>query len=234
MENVDVLDTKLSPHHVDTNGSSTKQDTTTSESRPRTHTQIMEQLGYGTYIPPVKKAKNTWEMLLEQFPCPPEYQHKVWAARIHRQFKQDCGLPYFWECECMKCEATTASEICTYEGAIALSMLNTLSTVQSPLFATDEEGMNPLDFRAVCSGVDEVEAAGSYRTNSPFGNVSPVVLFGYVHLFTELADVNPVDGGPRTPFMTTVNVDEIPDGPLPPRIMWVRAKAVTPTYLSFR
>ena len=134
----------------------------------------------------------------------------------------------------MKCEATTASEICTYEGAIALSMLNTLSTVQSPLFATDEEGMNPLDFRAVCSGVDEVEAAGSYRTNSPFGNVSPVVLFGYVHLFTELADVNPVDGGPRTPFMTTVNVDEIPDGPLPPRIMWVRAKAVTPTYLSFR
>ena len=107
----------------------------------REHRQIMEQLGYDTYFPPVKRAKSIWELLLEQFPCSPKYQHTVWAARIRRQFKQECGLPYFWECECMKFEATTAAEICTFEGAIALSMLSSLSTIQSPEFGSDDEGV---------------------------------------------------------------------------------------------
>ena len=30
-------------------------------------------------------------MLVEAFPCPPEYQHRVWAERIRRQFRDNVG-----------------------------------------------------------------------------------------------------------------------------------------------
>ena len=92
--------------------------------------------------------------------------------------------------------------------------------------------MNPLEFRAVCGG-DEMEDESSYRMSSPLGNIGPVGPPEYAQLFLEMAHVNPVDG-PCSPFMKVLNVDDIPDGPLPPCIMWVWAKAVTPTYLSFR
>ena len=44
----------------------------------------------------------------------PEYQYKVWAHRIKRQFQKDCRLPADWDCECLKCEAALAEEINNY------------------------------------------------------------------------------------------------------------------------
>ena len=85
---------------------------------PRTHAQIMESLGYEAPSRPVKNPKGIWDCLLESFPCPPEMQHMIWANRIKRLFKRDCGMPTDWDCECDKCEAALAHDVSAYHEAM--------------------------------------------------------------------------------------------------------------------
>ena len=50
--------------------------------RARRHSEIMRELGYETPAPMPKRFRNTWDHLVRVFPCPPELQHRVWAARV--------------------------------------------------------------------------------------------------------------------------------------------------------
>ena len=96
--------------------------------------------------------------------------------------------------------------------------------------------MNPLEFRNTSSGV-EAGHLDNYRIKGPSTIApTPIPLYGYVHFFKDQSLVNAVDG-PHTPFMTFLSgmaIDAFPNEREPPRVMWVRAKAVEPTYLSFR
>ena len=59
-------------------GTEDRKDTT----RARTRTEIMSELGFETPAPMPKRFRNAWDHLVSVCPCPPELQHRVWAARI--------------------------------------------------------------------------------------------------------------------------------------------------------
>ena len=68
--------------------------------RARTHTEIMSDQGFETPAPMPKRFRNAWEHLVGIFPCPPELQHRLWAARVKRMFQGDRGFLVDWMCEC--------------------------------------------------------------------------------------------------------------------------------------
>ena len=92
----------------------------------------------------------------------------------------------------------------------------------------DEPVMSFIDYRNACTA-DE-PALYRNETDHPTG---PMMLYGYVHVFTELSHVSAVDG-PHTPFLTFLNVEDIEVPSNATRTMWIRAKTVVPTHLSFR
>ena len=69
---------------------------TANQQRVRSHTEIMSALGYTTPAPIPKRFRTAWDQLVHNFPCPPEIQHRMWAARIRRTFMEDCGFPVDW------------------------------------------------------------------------------------------------------------------------------------------
>ena len=192
----------------------------------RSHSEIMASLGYETPAPLPKKTKTMWEEFVEQFPCPSELQHKVWAGRIARQFRNDCGFAYDWDCECNKCESTLAEEITAYhvlQAACSEEELDTMTDVPD-----DELAMSFIDYRNACTA----DEPAPYRIETVNATVT-MPPYGYVHVFTELSHVSAVDG-PHTPFLTFLNVEDIEVPLQAPRTMWVRAKTVVPTHLSFK
>ena len=48
----------------------------------RTHREVMSSLGYDILEPVPKKPRTAWELLVDEFPCPPQLQHAVWARII--------------------------------------------------------------------------------------------------------------------------------------------------------
>ena len=44
---------------------------------PRTHAQIMSDMGFETPAPVPKRFKSAWDHLVHNFPCPPEIQHRI-------------------------------------------------------------------------------------------------------------------------------------------------------------
>ena len=197
---------------------------------PRTHAQIMESLGYEAPSRPVKKPKGIWDCLLESFPCPPEVQHMMWANRIKRLFKRDCGMPTDWDCECDKCEAALAQDVSAYHEAMnelheELGVFGGLEVYDLPV--------PTIELRGVCSGMETSEA-DTYRVEVPPTVLNvPVIPPGYVHLFRIQEHVHD-DQGPHTPFLTILRDLTSPDGPNPPRKMWVFPKTIVPEFLSFK
>ena len=57
-----------------------------------THVEVMRRMRYEPSLPVTKKTKTNWDMLVDEFPCPVDIQHSVWAARILRNFKKDLWL----------------------------------------------------------------------------------------------------------------------------------------------
>ena len=88
----------------------------------------------------------------------PEYQYKVWAHRIKRQFQKDCRLPADWDCECLKCEAALAEEINNYH----LIQCNSRNVVSDEPMGADvdsipkENGVNTVDLGAITSAYEPV------------------------------------------------------------------------------
>ena len=69
------------------------------------HSEVMRRMGFEPPLPVAKKAKTHWETLVDEFPCPSDIQHLVWATRILRNMQQDCGYPRLdWSCDCTKCD----------------------------------------------------------------------------------------------------------------------------------
>ena len=80
----------------------------------------------------------------------------------------------------------------------------------------------------------ETSEADTYRVEVPPTVLNvPVIPLGYVHLFRIQEHVHD-DQGPHTPFLTIVRDLTSPDGPYPPRKMWVFAKTIVPEFLSFK
>ena len=185
-------------------------------------------MGYETPMPLIKRLKTDWELLVDACTCPPHFQHQMWAHRIRRLYEMDCGLPYYrCECICNKCEKTRQDEVTIYHSISNDNADGHGSFVDGNQGAHSFEPMNPLEFRNTSSGV-EAGHLDKYPT--------PIPVYGYVHVFKDQSLVNAVDG-PHTPFMTFLSgmaIDAFPNEREPPRVMWVRAKAVEPTYLSFR
>ena len=202
-----------------------------------THAQTMKKMGYETPMPLIKRLKTDWELLVDACPCPPHFQHQMWAHRIRRLYEMDCGLPYYrCECICNKCEKTRQDEVTIYHSISNDNADGHGSFVDGNQGAHSFEPMNPLEFRNTSSGV-EAGHLDNYRIKGPPTMApTPLPVYGYVHLFKEQSLLNAVDG-PHTPFMTFLSgmaIDAFPNEREPPRVMWVRAKAVEPTYLSFR
>ena len=196
----------------------------------RSHQQIMASLGYETPAPVVKRTKSAWEDLVEAYPCPPEYQHKVWANRIKRLYRLDCGLISDWDCECLKCESALADEVYGYH-VIECNMQTVDADEEMDKVAasfTKEDRANPVDLRAISCGY----APGPviYR---PVDEVGSAVFSGHVHLFREQSHVGATDG-PHTPFLTILSINDYAEPIKQPRVMWVRAKTVEPVHFSFK
>ena len=88
---------------------------------PRTHAQIMSDIGFETPAPIPKWFKSVWDHIVHNFPCPLELQHRVWAARISRMFADDCGFPVDWRCDCNKCVSGVSNELNIYVDAFTTS-----------------------------------------------------------------------------------------------------------------
>ena len=146
----------------------------------RSHQQIMASLGYETPAPEVKRTKSAWEDLVEAYPCPPVYQHKVWANRIKRLYRLDCGLISDWDCECLICESALADEVYGYH-VIECNIQTVDADEEMDKVAasfTKEDSANPVDLRAISCGY----APGPviYR---PVDEVGSAVFSGHVYLF---------------------------------------------------
>ena len=215
-------DRKLSPEHVEEKCSGKV---------PRSHKEIMESMGYEQDFPPNKRNKTVWEELLAEFPCPPELQHQVWANRIKRLFRKDCGLFASWDCECLKCTTALAEEIHLYhtiesasESMLPIEPMDTVDTVP----VLKESLMTTVDLRSVGSAYEPV--LGRKNTNNEDVNG---VFSGHVHLFLDQNHVGATDG-PHTPFLTVLRMTEGERPIQPPREMWLRAKTIVPEHLSFK
>ena len=209
-------------------------DNPSSENQKSCHAKTMQRMGFDTPSPPQKRLKTCWDMLVEAFPCPPEYQHRVWAERIRRQFRDNCGLPYYWlTCECMKCERIQNEELKNYQ-TILFECTDSLNVRAGEVNeSSNRQPLSQVEIRKACFGAESDEL-DTYRMEGPArAQTPPLPNFGYVHLFLEQAHVGTAD--PHTPFMTHLSgMDAFPIEREHPRVMWVRAKSVTPTYLSFR
>ena len=92
--------------------------------------------------------------------------------------------------------------------------------------------------RAICSGADEL-SSDSLRLAPAQGLTPPWTTIGgapypFVHLFESEA-VADTRAGPQTPFIPAMFTEEEDEEiPLPPRVMWLRAKSIDPTRLSFK
>ena len=157
---------------------------------------------------------------MEEFPCPSELQHKIWAGRIARQFRNDCSFTTDWDCECNKCESALAEEITAYHVLESESLKEELGMMSD--VANYEPVLKFIDYRNACTA----DEPALYRNETDHAT-GPMMPYGYVHVFTELSHVSAVDG-PHTPFLTFLNAEDIEVPLNSPRTMWVRAKTVVP------
>ena len=195
-----------------------------------THREVMRSLGYDIPEPVVKKNKSVWGLLVDEFPCPPQLQHAIWAARILRNMNKECGYPGIdWTCECEKCSYGLAMEINNNHMNMCEMKLDDKDTSAVQSYSPVCTKM----LRAICSGVEEL-SMDSQRL-APTQGVNPSgAPYPFMHLFLSEAESG-TRSGPQTPFITAVFTgEEDEDMPMPPRVMWVRAKSIVPTHLSFK
>ena len=95
-----------------------------------------------------------------------------------------------------------------------------------------ETTVDTRELRRICAGGEQCESVIDTEvvngaTAIPFG-------YGWVHLFLSAEEAIGNNTGPSTPFITALNMHEVPASPFVPRQMWIRSKSITPTYLSFK
>ena len=79
-----------------------------------THAERIRGSSFKTPAPVPKRFESAWDHLIQNFPCPPELQHRVWASTIRRMFAEDCGFPVYWTCDCNKCVKGISNELSVY------------------------------------------------------------------------------------------------------------------------
>ena len=202
----------------------------------RTHTEIMQSLGYKPPLPEQKKTKTVWQEMVDIFPCAPEQQHAMWAARIIRNLKNDCGFPRnYWGCDCVKCTTGIDRELVGSYSHLHSSENGELTLPMDTVFYegwVQECSPNAVrDLREISAGVDEFSVPCE---RIPLVNVQAVGLgVNFIHLFLSEEQAAPHQG-PKTPFTTAMLGDMEELKAFAPQFMWLRARMIDPTYLSFR
>ena len=141
-------------------------DNPSSENQKSCHAKTIQGMGFDTPLPPQKCLKTCWDMLVEAFPCPQEYQHRVWAKRIRRQFRDNCGLPYYWlTCECMKCERIQNDELKNYQ-TILFDCTDWLNVRASEAHeSSNRQPLSQVEIRKACFGAKS-DKLDTYRMDS--------------------------------------------------------------------
>ena len=198
---------------------------------PRTHAQIMSDMGFETPTPVPKRFKSAWDHLVHNFPCPPEIQHRVWAARIRRMFADDCGFPVDWRCDCNKCVAGISNELNMYVDAFNTTSFKQYSDMDIESMEKMGTPVDTLSIRRVCMGVDK-DIPRTYLNGEEALEGGDNVVIRFVHLFLNDEQLETTDE-PGTPFTTAVGVLNGQRSRHRPRVMWIRARRLVPTHLSF-
>ena len=197
----------------------------------RSHADKMRSLGYETPAPIPKRFKTAWAQLVENFPCPPEVQHKMWACRIQRMFNEDCGFPADWKCECQKCVRATSDEITGFYESVS-EMCECKFPYHYPL-DDDPMATNAVDtvcLQRVTAGVLK-DVPRTYLTGEEdWEGGEGIIRFAHLYADEESARADDMS----TPFTTVVGVFNGRVLRPRPRLMWVRAKHIEPTHLSFK
>ena len=212
------------------------EDTKQSLATGRTHTEIMRSLGYDPPEPEQKKPKTVWQQMIENFPCPPEQQHAMWAARIIRNFRIDCGFPRNdWGCDCDKCSRGIDGELAESYSHLHASENGEFTLPMDGACCKEwVQGCSPTavrDLREISAGVDEFSIPCERIPLVNTQTVGPGVNFIHLFLREQQARQNQ---GPETPFTTAILGDIEEVNAFAPRVMWLRARTIDPTYLSFR
>jgi hypothetical protein len=206
-------------------------DTSERQNILRSHVEKMAALGY-VMPEQSKRQKTLWDELREEFPCDPVIQHRVWASRIRRMYQKDCGFNPDWDCECDKCESSLAEELLLFHDSI-----NTegVSYEHEDARNYEHEAATIVDsgeLRRICSGGEHCDSVIDAEVVN--GVTAIPIGYGWVHLFLSAEEVVGINTGPSTPFITALNMPEVPASPFVPRKMWLRSRSITPTYLSFK
>ena len=201
------------------------------------HSEVMRRMGYEPSLPVTKKTKTNWDMLVDEFPCPVHIQHSVWAARILRNLKKDCGYPRLDSlCDCTKCivgidfEQSEMSKYMEHPRNCRCS-----DPLDADTMLTGLASPCPiLQIRPICSGVDGfLDAKERLEPMQSIPIATNTTTVNAVHLYLTETEVTQ-QYGPTTPFQTTLYMGEEDINALPPRTMWLRARSIDPTYLSFK
>ena len=196
--------------------------------RERTHAEKMRAIGIEPPEHVPKRFKTAWDQLVHDFPCSSELQHKVWDRKIKRMFARDCGFPVDWKCGCLKCETAVATELSLFEEAVCHDNDRKLPAERSSIV---DGTLDTLSLRGATMGVEVVVPRSYYHGPEVWQGNDPVVNF--IHLFVDEDTDNDPDA-PKTPFCTAVGVISGRFVAPRPRLMWIRAKGLEPTHLSFK
>ena len=206
---------------------------TENQQRVRSHTEIMAALGYTTPAPIPKRFRTAWDQLVHDFPCPPEIQHRMWAARIKRMFMEDCGFPVDWRCDCKKCTAGISTEINMFHNATAENNIEVCveMDINYPEWTESESWIGTVFLRGITMGTDSISPRTYLKGEEVWeGGDDPIIR--YVHLFLDEDHLESSEY-PGTPFTTAVDVMNGGKPRHRPRLMWVRARRLIPTQLFF-